>query len=80
MAETGEICQTFFVEARRLRRVGDDRRDNRVVSRTDAPQMQVGDTIRALFEAFPDRADERGIGADIQQNGASRADQSKSPV
>src|SRR5271169_1791666 len=37
VAETREICQTFFVEARRSRLVGDDRRDNRVVSRPNSP-------------------------------------------
>ena len=37
VAETGDICQTLFVEARRLRLVGDDRRDNRVVSRPNSP-------------------------------------------
>jgi len=39
VAEAGEICQTSFVEARRLRLVGDDGRDNGVVSRPNAPQM-----------------------------------------
>jgi hypothetical protein len=39
VTETGKICQTVSVEARRLRLVGDDRRDNGVMSRPNAPQM-----------------------------------------
>jgi hypothetical protein len=42
--------------------------------------MQVSDTVRAAFEAFPNRADEFGIRADIEEHGTGVSYQTESPV
>ena len=42
--------------------------------------MQVSNTVRAAFEAFPNRADEFGIRADIEEHGTGVWYQTESPV
>src|SRR5262245_31687884 len=70
VAEIAHVLQAPLVALDRLGLVGNQRDDGAVMARSQAPDMQVGDTVVADLETAPDRLGEGTVGRGVEQHGA----------
>ena len=73
MREPAQPRKPSLVLCRRTGIVGDERDDRGEMAGADAPKVQIGNPVAFLLEPRGDQPAKAGIGADIQEDRAGRA-------